>query len=357
VSGRPRSHQGVAVLLGVAALFASAALAAGEEPDPRLPASALPEGYSLVEGDILVLTADIGKPNPGRYSTFQADKLWPGVVPYALDTSVTNHSDRVAQVQAALALVAAAKWGSAIQFVPRTNESDYVYYVGDTASNYSPVGKQGGRQEIHVVSWGSTMVVCHETMHSLGFYHEQSRSDRDTYVTVHFGNICQNCCSGGSCDHNFVKESGSSNYGPYDFDSVMHYDKCAFLSPSLFCPGNETITVNAPWTVPWQDSIGQRTHLSRMDRVTLSFLYPQGNWRFVDVNGGGEGGSGTFFDPWTDFMSGVSGTPSGGSLYVQPGTYTGPLFGSLSTPMRIEAPLGGVRIERIASLASGSRTP
>lgn len=60
--------------------------------------------------------------------------------------------------------------------------------------------------------------------HALGFFHAQSRYDRDTYVTYNAANV-----NSGSEDQ-FNKETTETNdnYGvTYDYGSVMHYsDGC-----------------------------------------------------------------------------------------------------------------------------------
>ena len=52
------------------------------------------------------------------------------------------------------------------------------------------VGRQGG---VQYLSLGYNCVhlatVEHELMHAVGFWHEQSRSDRDSYVSVYWNNI------------------------------------------------------------------------------------------------------------------------------------------------------------------------
>lgn len=55
---------------------------------------------------------------------------------------------------------------------------------------YSGVGMMGGEQTVNIGKYcGTVGIVMHELMHALGFWHEQSRTDRDTYVTIHTDNI------------------------------------------------------------------------------------------------------------------------------------------------------------------------
>jgi len=62
-------------------------------------------------------------------------------------------------------------------------------------------------------------------LHTLGFYHEQSRPDRDDYVTVVWDKI------EAGLEENFFKynESEVTTFGaPYDYGSVMHYPPVGF---------------------------------------------------------------------------------------------------------------------------------
>ena len=52
------------------------------------------------------------------------------------------------------------------------------------------IGRQGGRQDISLgYGCGYKGVAIHEMMHALGFFHEQSRLDRDNYVNINWKNI------------------------------------------------------------------------------------------------------------------------------------------------------------------------
>jgi hypothetical protein len=169
----------------------------------------------------------------------------------------------------------------------RTSQADWIRFQASSFNN-SPVGRQGGTQIINITSWGTQIIIVHEIYHSLGFWHEQSAPDRDTYVTINFANICgssgvpgngcnanvcQLCADAGgnfiSCAFNFNITSGAGLWGPYDFDSFMHYGRTAFS-----CNGADTITVNAPWNAQWQNLIGQRSHFSLIDELSCRGIYP-----------------------------------------------------------------------------------
>ena len=79
-----------------------------------------------------------------------------------------------------------------VQFQKRTLENDFVYITSHMTGCHSFAGRIGGPQELNYESPGClTMygLVQHEMLHALGFYHEQSETNRDDYVTINWENI------------------------------------------------------------------------------------------------------------------------------------------------------------------------
>lgn len=75
----------------------------------------------------------------------------------------------------------------------------------------------------------------HEIGHALGLAHEHMRHDRDTFVTVNWGNIQPSSCS------QFSQLEEWLSVGDYDLSSVMHY-----FATGSSCNGRATLTAVRP---------------------------------------------------------------------------------------------------------------
>uniref|UniRef100_A0A182TH60 Metalloendopeptidase n=1 Tax=Anopheles melas TaxID=34690 RepID=A0A182TH60_9DIPT len=105
----------------------------------------------------------------------------------------------------------------------------------------------------------------HELMHTLGFYHEHNRLDRDRYVTI----LYENMLPDESLRSNFelVDPGNTTTFNvPYDLGSIMHYQKDAFSKrPS------ELDTMHA--RVQWEGELGQRNTLTWYDALLINIMY------------------------------------------------------------------------------------
>lgn len=144
-------------------------------------------------------------------------------------------------------------------YIPDSQTAD-LRFVEDN-SNSSPIGKQSNGNVIRIHDFDSG-TIAHEVMHSLGFFHEHSRTDRNDYVVVNYNNIQD----GKANQFNIFTDDGFEgfNRGQYDYNSIMHYGSTAFAKSS----GLITISRKDGGSLP-----GQRISLSQGDIAGLNFIY------------------------------------------------------------------------------------
>ncbi|XP_062382972.1 meprin A subunit beta-like [Sardina pilchardus] len=215
----------------------------------RVPNACQYGGLDLFEGDIRISRR-------GR-SIRSEQHRWPLPVPYDLEESLDINAKGVI-----LRAFEQFRLKTCIDFRPRCQFEQYIAIKNDTGC-WSYIGRTMWRQELSIDSDCVTVAsVEHELMHALGFWHEQSRYDRDNYISINWENI-----EAGEEDNFKIKtnDTNSTMDTPYDYLSVMHYYKDAFSN------GNgSTIITKLP---EFQDVIGQRLDMSHYDVEELNKLY------------------------------------------------------------------------------------
>ncbi|XP_054473939.1 low choriolytic enzyme-like [Anoplopoma fimbria] len=146
-----------------------------------------------------------------------------------------------------------------IRFIPRAFQRAYLS-IEPKYGCFSLLGRIGDKQVLSLQKFGciDRGIIQHELLHSMGFYHEHTRSDRDQYVKINWNNIHKYYVN------NFQKHDTNNLNTPYDYTSVMHYGRTAFGKFR-----SESIT-------PFPDSsvaIGQRDGLSDIDILRINRLY------------------------------------------------------------------------------------
>ncbi|OCT76770.1 hypothetical protein XELAEV_18031973mg [Xenopus laevis] len=183
---------------------------------------------------------------------------WPIPVPYVLEDDLD-----ISAKAAVLEGFERFRLKTCIDFKPWEGEQNYIsVFKGDGC--YSYVGNlRRGKQQLSLgTGCDYVMTSQHEFLHALGFWHEQSRSDRDDYVTIMWDRIQP----GWEYSFDMYDDTRIDSLNvPYDYTSLMHYSKTAFQI------GTEpTIVTKDP---AFNDVIGQGMDFSDYDLEKLSRLY------------------------------------------------------------------------------------
>lgn len=231
------------------------------------------EGKAIVEGCVVLGDVETIKQLTEEAKAFDGDVeaygvtitgpqfVWPSAtVPYTIQAGLPA-TERVTG--------AIAHWEAktSIRFVKRTPQNqtlyrDYVTFRKVTTGCGSQVGRQGGQQFIDIADNCSLGNVIHEIGHAVGLWHEQSREDRNSHVTLDLDTVPV------SKQHNFDQHIyDGDDQGTYDFASIMHYPPTAFST-------NNSVTIKPKDpNAPGVSQMGQRSALSAGDIAAVKAIY------------------------------------------------------------------------------------
>ncbi|XP_029000558.1 high choriolytic enzyme 1-like [Betta splendens] len=207
----------------------------------------------LIHGDIMPSRMRNADP------CVKSECMWPKTGAYVyVPIEISNNFTR-AEVRVIMKALMGFEKSTCIRFTWRSDEKDYIQLFSGKGC-WSSVGRQREMQQISLQKGSCVHVktVQHEVLHALGFHHEQTRSDRDTYVDIHWENIKSEDKS------NFEKLKTYNLYTPYDYNSVMQYHNLAFS-----INGKPTITAKTnPDLI-----LGSATEMNDNDIARVNRLY------------------------------------------------------------------------------------
>lgn len=213
-------------------------------------------------GDMLFSKEQIESFYLGTKAAFRTETSarWAGVVKYYISPDFTTTAKNA--IRSGISMVEQAVTSITFQESSSKLSSNGINFIATPATNNSLVGKWAINNINLQYNLNVGGVAAHEILHSLGFFHEQSRTDRDSYIIINFNNIKNEYV------HAFQtfsqKGYNGKNFGAYDYQSIMHYGSWDFAKDSSI----PTIT-----KLDGSCFESQRTHLTNGDLAAIDRLY------------------------------------------------------------------------------------
>ncbi|XP_006860592.1 PREDICTED: LOW QUALITY PROTEIN: meprin A subunit alpha [Chrysochloris asiatica] len=210
----------------------------------------LDAGLDLFQGDILLRNSRNGLRDPTT--------RWKFPIPYILADNLELNAKG-----AILYAFEMFRLRSCVDFKPYEGESSYIIFQKFEGC-WSEVGDHHVGQNLSIgQNCDYKAIIEHEILHALGFYHEQSRTDRDDYVNIWWDEIIPGYQHNfNTYDDNYITDLNT----PYDYESLMHYEPFSFNKNS----SAPTITAKIP---EFNTIIGQRLDFSAIDLERLNRMY------------------------------------------------------------------------------------
>jgi astacin (peptidase family M12A)/centrosomal CEP192-like protein len=209
-------------------------------------------GRNIYQGDMILENLQpmpqAGGVHPASVGLANSNFTWDTVngvaqIPYVIEPTSGDQPN----IQAAISIYNAT-FAGVIQFVPRASQANYVDIDLFDGPNGSCEAEEGdahnGKQFVNGATNCTIATILHEFGHVTGVWHEQSRTDASTYVTLNEANVIKGSIG------NFLPavDNDQQNFGFYDYASVMEYPAFSFSRNGA--PPLESIPPGMPLSNP-----------------------------------------------------------------------------------------------------------
>ncbi|XP_054166473.1 astacin-like metalloprotease toxin 5 isoform X2 [Oppia nitens] len=186
--------------------------------------------------------------------------LWPNrEIPYIIDPSLDKQKSLILEAMDQF------RQHTCVRFRERkSTDTDYVRIFKGVGC-YASIGKDDDNPEIISLGEGCYFpgTIVHELMHTVGYYHEQNRSDRDDFLVINWENIDEHYKD----EFTKLKEWENKILTPFDYNSIMLY------GPHSFSKDGMSTTMEPKHTGFVMKEVFDKPGLTAMDAKSINLLY------------------------------------------------------------------------------------